>query len=282
MEINMEKWDVLDRFGRKTGETVERGQPLPKGAHHLIVDVWIRNKRGEYLISRRAPDKHPEPGRWATTCGSVLAGEDSLTAAIREAQEELGIVLYAENGRRVKRFSIPGDCYVDCWLFEQEADIDSVVLQLEETDAAKWATADEIRALSNSDQFLRSRRLPYLEEFLNNIFDGPRLYAACITTHNIAAMVDFYKKVFMSEPEIDGPDHRFLEAQLIIFHLTDTETQTTQNTTLIYDTLDVDAEYERLFALGIAQGPPTDKPWGVRSFIIKDPDGNLISFKMDA
>jgi uncharacterized glyoxalase superfamily protein PhnB len=42
---------------------------------------------------------------------------------------------------------------------------------------------------------------------------------------------------------------------------------------------DVDAEYKRLGALGIANGTaPTDKPWGVRSFIINDPAGNFASF----
>ncbi len=42
---------------------------------------------------------------------------------------------------------------------------------------------------------------------------------------------------------------------------------------------DVDAEYERLLALGIAfVTAPRTHPWGWRSAQLRDPDGNLVSF----
>jgi uncharacterized glyoxalase superfamily protein PhnB len=51
---------------------------------------------------------------------------------------------------------------------------------------------------------------------------------------------------------------------------------------MIYIVEDVDAEYARLNALGLANlGAPTDKPWGVRSFMIRDPAENLVSFTKD-
>jgi uncharacterized glyoxalase superfamily protein PhnB len=41
---------------------------------------------------------------------------------------------------------------------------------------------------------------------------------------------------------------------------------------------DVDAEYERIAALGVAWVMlPTTQPWGNRSMIFRDPRGNLIS-----
>jgi predicted enzyme related to lactoylglutathione lyase len=41
---------------------------------------------------------------------------------------------------------------------------------------------------------------------------------------------------------------------------------------------DVDAEYERIAALGVAWVMlPTTQPWGNRSMIFKDPGGNLVS-----
>ncbi len=41
---------------------------------------------------------------------------------------------------------------------------------------------------------------------------------------------------------------------------------------------DVDAEYQRIAALGVAWVmPPTTQPWGNRSMIFKDPGGNLVS-----
>ena len=41
---------------------------------------------------------------------------------------------------------------------------------------------------------------------------------------------------------------------------------------------DVDAEYERIAALGVAWVmPPTTQPWGNRSMIFTDPGGNLVN-----
>ena len=41
---------------------------------------------------------------------------------------------------------------------------------------------------------------------------------------------------------------------------------------------DVDAEYPRVAALGVDWVlPPTTQPWGNRSMIFRDPDGNLVN-----
>ena len=92
-------------------------------------------------------------------------------------------------------------------------------------------------------------------------------------------MIKFYEKVFGYEPFVDGPDHRFLDAQLIVFNLDNWDKDAPSgNITMVYTVGDVDAEFLRLKSLGIADNPPTDKPWGVRSFTIHDPDGNVVSF----
>jgi len=49
-------------------------------------------------------------------------------------------------------------------------------------------------------------------------------------------------------------------------------------TILDFLTGDVDAEYERIKALGVEWVmPPTTQPWGSRSMIFRDPEGNLIN-----
>ena len=41
---------------------------------------------------------------------------------------------------------------------------------------------------------------------------------------------------------------------------------------------DADAEYERIAALGVDWVmPPTTQPWGSRSMVFRDPEGNLVS-----
>lgn len=41
----MEFWDILDRNGNKTGKTVERGKPMRQDEYHLVVQVWINQKK---------------------------------------------------------------------------------------------------------------------------------------------------------------------------------------------------------------------------------------------
>ena len=102
----MEIWDIYDGSRRKTGRTAVRGERLGEGEFHLVVHVWIVNGKGEYLITKRSPNK-PFPGMWECTGGSALAGEDSLGAALRETKEETGITLNARTILRTYGFSVP-------------------------------------------------------------------------------------------------------------------------------------------------------------------------------
>ncbi len=92
-------------------------------------------------------------------------------------------------------------------------------------------------------------------------------------------MVDFYRKIFGHEPEVDGGvDFQFRAERLTVYQMGEGEGPETHGGAFIYEVTDVDAEYERLAALGFrGLNPPTDKPWGVRSFMIEGPGGNLVS-----
>jgi len=121
----MELWDVLDEHGNKTGRLHERGKPLQAGEGHLVVQIWIMNSAGEFLITRRVETGGFWDGLWHTTGGCATAGDDSLTAVLREAKEELDIELIPENGQLFmqsseKHFHDDGTCFFDVWLFRQE------------------------------------------------------------------------------------------------------------------------------------------------------------------
>lgn len=70
---------------------------MPADGYHLVVNVWIKNSKGEYLISQRSADRPTHPLMWECVGGSVIKGEDSLGGAIREAKEEVGVDWQAEN-----------------------------------------------------------------------------------------------------------------------------------------------------------------------------------------
>lgn len=154
----MELWDIVDEQGHKTGRTIEKGKPMQKGDFHMSVSVWIENDDGKFLISQRVPSKIA-PNMWETTGGAVVSGEDSLSAALRETKEELGITLSPQNGNVFKRYIYPhssgdGFAYIEVWLFKQNIDIDMVVLQTNETCNAVWATKEQIKTKIKSGEFI--------------------------------------------------------------------------------------------------------------------------------
>ena len=92
----MEIWDLYTKYREKTGKEHVRGKQIPKGYYHLVVHVWIRNKKGEYLISQRAASRQAFPLMWECVGGSVLKGETAKEGARRELQEETGICVELE------------------------------------------------------------------------------------------------------------------------------------------------------------------------------------------
>lgn len=141
-----ELWDIYDSKRRRTGRIHRRGAPLADGDYHLVVHVWVQNTDGSFLLTQRSPNKG-FPYLWECTGGSALAGEDSLTAAIREVREETGLILIPENGHIIHRHS-GRDYHRDIWLFRQAFDIDDVRLLEGETCGKMCLSADGIFRLA--------------------------------------------------------------------------------------------------------------------------------------
>ena len=96
-----EIWDLYNENRELLGKDHIRGEQLPIDGYHLVVHVWIRNSKGEYLISQRSANRPTHPLMWECVDGSVVKGEDSLQGALREAKEEVGVDLLPE---KVKLF----------------------------------------------------------------------------------------------------------------------------------------------------------------------------------
>ena len=147
-----EIWDVYDSARNLTGRTHRRIDPLPEGDYHLVVFVWLQSSKGEYLISKRAPNKG-YPNMWENTGGSAVAGDDSLNAAVREIKEELGLDANPKNATLLKS-SIREDSFFDVWLFKQDFDLKDVILQENETIDAMYATIDKIQSMIQNGEFI--------------------------------------------------------------------------------------------------------------------------------
>lgn len=122
------------------------------GDYHLVVHIWAKNEKGEYLIQKRAKTVFSMPGKWSSTSGSVVAGEDSLGTAVREAKEELGIDAPPQSFRLIRRLMRRQD-FADIYLLTQPVDLSALVLQKEEVEAVKWASREEITEMVRSGEF---------------------------------------------------------------------------------------------------------------------------------
>lgn len=156
--------DLYDQERRKTGIVQERGKPIPQGLYHLVVSAWIVNSRDEYLMSQRHPNK-PYPKYWECTGGSVLAGESSLKAAVREVKEELGLNLDVNMAHLIyqTRRDTCQDFY-DVWLFQSYAPTEVLRLQSNEVIDAQWFSIEAIYDLQ------KSGKLHPLLDYLSLIF----------------------------------------------------------------------------------------------------------------
>lgn len=109
-----------------------------------------------------------------------------------------------------------------------------------------------------------------------------------IITDDLDAMVEFYEKVTGVTADRPAPvfaELRFPSCTLALGHtstaqLFNNAARPAYNQTAIIEWAvdDVDAEYQRLNpVVSVWEQAPTLMPWGNRSILFRDPDGNLIN-----
>jgi predicted enzyme related to lactoylglutathione lyase len=116
------------------------------------------------------------------------------------------------------------------------------------------------------------------------------LVSTRIITDNVSALADFYAK--LTAGTVVRPHELFAEVHTASGTLAIGATATVtlfgpgsarpaDNHSVIIEFLvdDVDAEHEKVQKLGVEiVTPPTTMPWGNRSLLFRDPDGNLVNF----
>ena len=86
--------DVLDENGIKTGEVLSRNEIHQKGLWHRAIVVAIVNKNNQVLLQQRSFKKDKNAGKWdISVAGHISTGQDALSAAAREINEEVSVNL---------------------------------------------------------------------------------------------------------------------------------------------------------------------------------------------
>jgi len=111
----------------------------------------------------------------------------------------------------------------------------------------------------------------------------------CLITKDVTRLAAFYARI-LGVPGEGDETHMALAldgGELAIFSTQGMEGMApgsmrgagSGNFTLGFQVADVEAEYQRLQALGVEFVlHPTTHPWGNRSFWVRDPEGNILSF----
>lgn len=157
--------DLYDENRKLIGKTHVRGVPIKEGTFYLVADIWTVTFDGYILIDKRHPNK-PFGGMWECTGGAVTAGEDSVTGAIRELEEELGIKASKDELRIIDSFRCRNK-FVDTYLLRKNIDIQALRLQKDEVTEAKLVNFSELEELIENQQLsISSGRFKEYREIL--------------------------------------------------------------------------------------------------------------------
>lgn len=161
----MEIFDLYNADRIPLGETVQRGLSIPENRFRIAIHVCIFNSKGEMLIQQRQPFKKGWSNYWDVSCGgSAIQGENSASAAHRETLEELGTDISFEGVRPVLTVHFDHG-FDDIYTVTSNVDINSLKLQYEEVQGAKWATEEEILSMIADGTFI-----PYHEQLISLLF----------------------------------------------------------------------------------------------------------------
>lgn len=160
----MEVWDIYDKHRQKTNRTILRSETLKDGEYHLVVHIWPINSKQEFLIQKRADSLSWMPGLWATTGGSAISGEDSITAAIRETKEEIGLVVSPDKLKLL--FSdIKNNEHTDIYLAFVDSPKSQLSFDPNEVAQIRWVSFSTILEMLESNLFIN-----YGDNYFQNLF----------------------------------------------------------------------------------------------------------------
>lgn len=170
--------DILDDNGNLTGKIETRSNVHKKGLCHRIIVVAIITKDGKLLMQQRADNKDTDPGKWdVSAAGHVSSGQTSIEAAIREINEELGIIIdekelnfmYSKmNKHKVNENYIANHLYDFYIIHKDNINVNNIVMQESEVKAVKLVRLKELdQMISDKCTVNRAEFFEKIKEFMN-------------------------------------------------------------------------------------------------------------------
>ena len=176
--------DVLNENGIKTGEILPRSEIHKKGLWHRAIVVAIVNEKNEILLQQRSANKDKNPGLWdISVAGHISSGQDALSAATREINEEVSVNLgynvevkefrfmYSFRKQQVFSENFIENQFYDFFILRQSGlNKKSIKFQESEVQDIKFVTISELNELRNSGEIVeREEVYDVLNEYLYRI-----------------------------------------------------------------------------------------------------------------
>ncbi|MGM5470360.1 NUDIX hydrolase [Flavobacteriaceae bacterium LMO-SS05] len=167
--------DIVTKNGKPTGKSALKSEIHRTGYFHNTAHIWLYTKAGEILLAQRSANKTICPLLWdVSVAGHVDAGETVVHAAIREAQEEIGLTLLEQDLKKIGVFEcfqtydngIVDNEFHNAFVAELKVDISKLKLQKEEVEAVKLVSLEEFKTILNhigADHHLVASNKQYYE-----------------------------------------------------------------------------------------------------------------------
>ena len=150
-DVSQELLDVVDINDQVIGVKA-RGEIHALGLMHRAVHILVFNSNGELFIQKRSMNKDECPGQWdSSAAGHVDSGETYLDCAIRELEEELGVLFDPgldsplEMLFQIQPSEVNGMEHSPIYRCVYDGELQ---LQAEEIDEGKWVSLAQMDALA--------------------------------------------------------------------------------------------------------------------------------------
>ena len=159
----MELVDVLDSNGNKLNELVDKDKAHKEGIYHPVVHVVVLSKdKKRILLQKRCGQKKVCPNMWdVAAAGHISSGENSIEAAQREFEEELGLDSREYDFQKIGYFREKYDDrdyiireYVYLYLIVEDINIKDIIIQKEEVSEVKWITKEQFKNAIESQKII--------------------------------------------------------------------------------------------------------------------------------
>lgn len=128
----------------------ERGK-LDSGDIYRVAALWITNAKGDMLLAQNAATKMKYPGKWAAAvAGTVEGDEDYDTNIVKEAKEEIGLVVSIDKLERGPKFRFKNERsnhFAQNFFYVFEGSVDDLKTDPVEVAQLKWFARDELKRM---------------------------------------------------------------------------------------------------------------------------------------